>query len=42
VVSEAQREREEVALVTKILVLGGIVLAVVLAAAYYLNEAFNS
>ena len=41
VVSETQREREEVALVTKILVLGVIVLVGVLAAAYYANQAFN-
>ena len=41
-VSETQREREEVAVVTKILVLGVIVLLGVLAAAYYANQAFNS
>ena len=42
VVSETQREREEVAVVTKILVLGVIVLLGVLAAVYYANQAFNS
>jgi predicted RNA-binding Zn-ribbon protein involved in translation (DUF1610 family) len=40
--SETQREREEVAVVTKILVLGVIVLVGLLAAAYYANQAFNS
>ena len=42
VLSETQREREEVAVVTKILVLGVIVLVGLLAAAYYANQAFNS
>lgn len=42
VASETQREHEEVAVVTKLLVFGMIVLGVVLAAAYYLNQTFNS
>ena len=41
-VSETQREREEVALVTRLLAVGVIVLAVVLAAGYYVYQAFNS
>jgi hypothetical protein len=42
VVSEVQGEREEVALVIRLLVVGMIVLAVVLAAGYYVYQAFNS
>jgi predicted RNA-binding Zn-ribbon protein involved in translation (DUF1610 family) len=41
-VAETQREREEVSIVIKLLVLGVMVLGILLTAAYYVNQASNS
>ena len=41
-VSETQREREEVAIVIKLLVFGVMVFGILLTAAYYVNQASNS
>ena len=41
-VAETQREREEVSIVIKLLVLGVMVLGILLTVAYYVNQASNS